>query len=215
MRFLCISDIHGHARALDAVLHEADAHGWDQLIVCGDLCFPGPEPLAVWKTLVQKRALCVQGLGDRALAVVDPSKLSATTEVERGRIERLRQVHAELGEIIVARLGKLPQIARLPLESGHTLLVVHGSPADPTEPFTMDMSDDELVSLLGDEPGDVIVCGGSHVPFDRQVADVRIVNVGSVGEAPSGNHANATILETSTLGMRVTQFDVALPREAG
>jgi predicted phosphodiesterase len=214
VRFLCISDIHGHVRALEAVLHEAELRGWDQLVVCGDLCFPGPEPLDVWKTLVQKRALCVQGLGDRALAVVDPSKLSATTEVERARIERLRQVHAELGEIIIARLGKLPQIARLPIESGHSLLVVHGSPADPTEPFTMDMSDDELVSLLGEEPGDIIICGGSHVPFDRHVADVRIVNVGSVGEAPGGGYANATIVETSTLGIKVTQFDVQLPREA-
>lgn len=210
VRFLCVSDIHGHARALEAVLRDADLRGWDQLIVCGDLCFPGPEPLAVWKKLVGLRALCVQGLGDRALALVDPAKLGATTDAERARIERLRQVHQELGEIIVARLGKLPQIARLPIESGETLVVVHGSPADPTEPFTMDMSDEELIALLGDEPGDIIVCGGSHVPFDREIADVRIVNVGSVGEAPGGGHANATIIETSTLGMRVTQFDVML-----
>lgn len=208
MRFLCISDIHGHARALAAVLAEADARGWDQLLVCGDLCFPGPEPLAVWKTLIQKRAVCAQGLGDRALANIDPQKLSATSEVERARIERLRQVHEELGEIIIARLGKLPPIARLPLESGDTLLLVHGSPADPTEPFTFDMTDDELIRLLGDEPGDLIICGGSHVPFDRSVADVRIVNVGSVGEAPTSGYAHATIVETGPLGIRVDQFEV-------
>jgi len=210
VRFLCISDIHGHGRALNAVLDEAEFRGFEQLVVCGDLCFPGPEPLSVWKSLVQKRALCVQGLGDRALALVDPAKLGATTDAERARIERLRQVHAELGEIIVARLGKLPPIARLPLESGETLVVVHGSPADPTEPFTMDMSDEELIALLGDEPGDIIVCGGSHVPFEREVADVRIINVGSVGEAPGGGYANATILDSSALGVRVTQFDVPL-----
>lgn len=211
MRFLCLSDIHGHASALDAVLKEAEFRGYDQLIVCGDLCFPGPEPLRVWKTLVARRALCVQGLGDKALARIDPTKLSATTELERGRIERLRQVHVELGEIIVARLGKLPSIARLPLESGATMLIVHGSPADPTEPFTMDMSDEELIALLGDEPGDVIVCGGSHVPFQREVADVQIINVGSVGEAPGGGVAHATILDTTALGMGITQFDVELP----
>jgi predicted phosphodiesterase len=208
MRFLCVSDIHGHARALDIVLAEADSRGWDQLLVCGDLCFPGPEPLAVWKTLIQKRAVCTQGLTDRALASIDPVKLSATSEVERERIERLRQMHHELGELIIARLGKLPTITRLPLESGDTLLVVHGSPADPTEPLTFDMTDDEILRLLGDEPGDLIVCGGSHVPFDRVVADVRVVNVGSVGEAPGGGYANATIIETGPLGVRVEQFDV-------
>jgi predicted phosphodiesterase len=88
--------------------------------------------------------------------------------------------------------------------------VVHGSPADPTEPFDINMSDDEMLALLGDEPGDIIVCGGSHVPFDRTVADVRIVNVGSVGEAPSADHAAATIITTSQLGISVEQLTVPL-----
>ena len=210
MRFLFVSDIHGHAAALDAVLKEADSLGWDQLVACGDLCFPGPAPLAVWKTLVGHRALCVQGVGDRALAQVDPNKLSATTEVERNRIERLRQVQNELGELIVKRIGQLPAIANLPIESGHTMIAVHGSPLDPSEPFAIDMSDDELIALLGDQPGDIIVCGGSHVPFDRAVADVRIVNVGSVGEAPGGGYANFTIVTTSALGINVQQHVVTL-----
>src|SRR3954470_17186626 len=124
MRFLCVSDIHGQAAALRAVIHEAEALGFDQMIACGDLCFPGPEPLAVWKILVEHRAVCVQGLGDRALAQVDPTKLAAASPGEKARIERLKQVHAELGELIIARLGKLPPMATLPLESGHNLLVV-------------------------------------------------------------------------------------------
>src|SRR5690606_20226630 len=75
LRFLCVSDIHGHQRALEAVLAEADALGWDQLVACGDLLFPGPEPLKVWETLRRHNAVCVQGIGDRALAHLDASKL--------------------------------------------------------------------------------------------------------------------------------------------
>ncbi|HEV8551071.1 MAG TPA: metallophosphoesterase family protein [Polyangiaceae bacterium] len=210
MRFLCVSDIHGHAAHLKALMREADAYGWDQLVACGDLCFPGPEPLAVWKTLVENRALCVQGLGDRALAQVDPSKLAAASPGERARIERLKQVHAELGELIIARLGKLPTSATLPLESGHAMLVVHGSPADPSEPLTFDMSDDEIIALLGDEPADIIVCGGSHVPFEREVADVRIVNVGSVGEAPGGGVAHGAIVLSSQTGFAVRMLTATL-----
>lgn len=210
MRFLCISDIHGHAQALDAVLEDAMLRGYDQLVVCGDLCFPGPKPLDVWKTLIHRHALCVQGLGDRALAAVDPSKLAGTTDAERSRIERLRQVHVELGELIIARLGMLPPVARLPIESGHTMLIVHGAPADPTEPLTIDMTDEEILALLGDEPADVVVCGASHTPFSRTVADVQIVNVGSVGEAPGGGHAHATLIETSPIGFSVNQFVVTL-----
>jgi predicted phosphodiesterase len=211
MRFLCVSDIHGHAGALAAVLKDAkDQGGWDQLVACGDLCFPGPDPLGVWKLLVDHRALCVQGIGDRALAQVDPGKLAAASASERSRIDRLKQVHQELGELIIARLGKLPPSATLPLESGHSMLVVHGSPADPSEPFTFDMNDDEVMALLGDAPGDIIVCGGSHVPFDREVADVRIVNVGSVGEVPGGGFANGTLVTSSQVGISVRQFNVEL-----
>jgi predicted phosphodiesterase len=215
MRFLCVSDIHGHAAALRAVISEAQAFGFDQLVACGDLCFPGPEPLEVWKILVQHRALCTQGVGDRALAAIDPEKLSATSEVERARIDRLRKAHRELGDIIIARLGQLPPMARLPIESGDTMVVVHGSPADPTEPFDLSMTEDEVMALLGDEPGDIIICGGSHVPFDHTVADVRIINVGSVGEAPGGDHAAGTIITTSQLGISVEQFTVPLPAPVG
>ena len=210
MRFLCVSDIHGHARALGAVIEEASVHGFDQLVACGDLVFPGPEPLAVWKMLVKHRALCVQGMSDRALAQIDPSRLSATSGHERERIERFREVQNELGELIIARLGKLPTFARLPLESGHTLLVVHGSPADASEPITLEMTDDEVLALLGDEPGDVIVCGGSHVPFERNVADVQIVNVGSVGEAPGGEYAHAAIITSTPMGIGVTPLVVSV-----
>jgi len=210
MRFLCLSDIHGHLAALEAIVSAADLLGWDQLVVCGDLCFPGPEPLSVWRTLVARKAVCVQGATDRALAQIDPNKLAATTPPERARIERLRQVRDELGDLIIARLGKLPTSASFDTESGHNLVVVHGSPEDPLEPFTHDMDDEELMALVGDSPGDIFVCGGSHVPFDRQVADIRIVNVGSVGEAPGGDHAAGTIIETTQLGYEVRQFTAAL-----
>ncbi|HSC89704.1 MAG TPA: metallophosphoesterase family protein [Polyangiaceae bacterium] len=213
MRFLCISDIQGHADALDRVLAEGRARGFDQILVCGDLVFPGPEPLRVWKTLVDNNALCVQGVSDRALARIDPKKLSAATEAEKARIDRLKKTHAELGELIIARLGKLPPIAHLPLESGHTLTLVHGSPSDPTEPITRDMSEEEILARLGGEPGDVVVCGASHEQFEGVVANVHIVSVGSVGEAPGGTHAYGAIISTGQTGFQVSLFSVPLTNE--
>jgi len=210
MRFLCLSDVHGHFAALTAALEYGGILGFDQLLVCGDLCFPGPEPLRVWRTLTEQRAVCVQGVSDRALARLDPSRLVASTPAEQQRLTRLREIHGELGELILARLGKLPTTARLPIETGDNLLLVHGSPTDPTEPFTHDMADEEMDALLGDDPADLVVCGGSHVPFDRFVGQVRIVNVGSVGEAPGGGVAHLTLIDSSPLGLTVTQHEVPL-----
>jgi predicted phosphodiesterase len=226
MRLLCLSDIHGHADALAAVLATAERKGYGRLLVAGDLCFPGPKPLETWRRLTQANAVCVQGVGDRALATLDLDKVRARSEHERSRLERLQQVRAELGELILARLARLPTSVRIPLEDGGELVLVHGSPADPFEPFTHDMTDDEVNALIGDDPADVIVCGGSHVPFDRTVGGVRIVSIGSVGEAPcsqgTGAHsaweAHATFLETrqhqGTTSLEVFQFAVPLGRAA-
>jgi predicted phosphodiesterase len=201
MRILAISDIHGHADALGAVLAAAERRGYDRILVAGDLCFPGPAPLDTWRRLVQCGAVCVQGLGDRALATIDPATIHPRSDHERLRLRRLAEVRRELGDLILARLARLPQSFRLPLDDGGELLLVHGSPADPTEPLTHDMSDEEISALLGDDPADIVVCGGSHVPFDRVVTGVRVVNVGSVGEAPPGAgpllHADATFIEVS------------------
>jgi len=210
MRFLCISDIHGHAAALRRVLEDAEAREFHQLVVCGDSLFPGPAPLETWKILIERRALCVQGLSDRALYEVNPGKLKATSPEQQARIVRLQEVQRELGELIIARLGKLPTSARLPLESGEEALVVHGSPADPTEPMSADMEDAELSALMGDDPADIVICGASHVPFGRQVGDVKIVNVGSVGESPAAGFAHATIIDASAAGVTIEQFDVEL-----
>src|SRR5208337_1263269 len=130
---------------------------------------------------------------------IDPATLRPRSEHERARLGRLAEVRRELGELILARLARLPPMVRLPLDDGGELVLVHGAPSDPTEPITHDMSDEEISALLGDDPADLVVCGGSHVPFDRVVSGVRVINVGSVGEAPRGSapfvHADAILIE--------------------
>lgn len=210
MRFLCISDIHGRADALRQVLAEAEHWGFDQVIVCGDLCFPGPEPLQVWRMLVERNALCVQGLTDKALSQLNPEQLLSRYPNERDKIDQFRRVRRELGEIIVTRLGQLQPSARLPLESGHEMVIVHGSPVDAAASFTFDLSDEEMLALVGDDPGDLFVCGGNHSPFQRQIGDLRVVGVGSVGEAPTPGVAYATIVTSLALSTSVEQYHVDL-----
>ena len=214
MRFLCISDIHGHADALAAVLATAERRGFSKLLVAGDLCFPGPAPLDTWRRLMAANAVCVQGVGDRALATVDLENLRATSDHEQARLDRLRTTRGELGDLILARLAKLPKTHRITIETGGEILLVHGSPHDPSEPFSHELSDEEINALIGDDPADIIVCGASHVPFDRQIGETRMINVGSVGEAPGGSYAHATFIETSATGSLVEQFVVPLGRAA-
>jgi predicted phosphodiesterase len=212
VRLLCISDIHGNEAALAAVLATAERRGYAQLLVAGDLCFPGPAPLAVWQRLLAARAVCVQGMSDKALSKLDPGAISPKSDHERRMLERFNEVRKELGEGVLRALGQLPLSHRMPLPDGRELLLVHGSPADPTLTISHDMTDDEVRRLLGDDPADIVVCGASHVPFDRVVMEVRVIGVGSVGQAPGDEpHAHATFLEVTPEGeATVEQITVPL-----
>ena len=223
MRMLCVSDVHGNLDALQAVLATAEKRSFNKLLVAGDLVFPGvldatrTRPLETWRRLAAANAILVQGVTDRALAMLDPDHVPATTEHERRMVDRMRAVRAELGDLVLARLRRLPATARIPLEDGRELVLVHGSPADPTEPMSHDLTDEELMALVGDDPADVIVCGMTHTPFDRTIDDVRIVNVGSVGEAPDGVEpgappkvAHATWIESTPAGVSVESMAIPL-----
>jgi predicted phosphodiesterase len=147
--------------------------------------------------------------------MLDPDRIEAKTDFERARIERMRQVRTDLGELILERLKRLPTTVRIAMEDGGEIVLVHGSPADPAEGMAHDMSDDELLALVADDPADIIVCGMTHVPFDRTVGGVRILNVGSVGEAPDGEvgtFAHATIIETSARGVVVEPLVVPVAK---
>jgi predicted phosphodiesterase len=227
MLILCVSDIHGNLDALRAVLATAERRAFHKLIVAGDVVFSGlddpdqSQPLETWRRLTAAGAIMVQGVTDRAIATLDPAKIDPSSEHEKKMIERMKTVRAELGELVLERLRRLPTQVRFPLEDGGELLLVHGSPADPSEAMTQDMSDEELSALIGDDPADLVVCGMSHVPFDRQIGHVRIVNVGSVGEAPDNVSpreapavAHATWIESRPSGLFVEQIVVPLREEA-
>lgn len=227
MLMLCVSDIHGHLDALRAVLATAERRSFHKLLVAGDIVFPGPAPLETWRRLSAAGAVMVQGVSDRALATLDPGSLTPRSEHEKVMLERMKEVRAELGDLVLSRLKRLPTQQRIPLEDGSELVLVHGSPVDPAEALTQDMSDEEIDALLGDASGDVVVCGMGHVPFHRTIGDVHVVNVGSVGEAPDGLGsspsfpyverplvAHATWIESTPTGITVEPIVVPLDAPA-
>ena len=225
MLLLCVSDIHGNLDALRAVLATAEKRAFHKLLVAGDIVFPGPQPLETWRRLTAAGAVMVQGVSDKALATLDPNALRPRSDHERAMTERMKAVRSELGDLVLERVKRLPTHVRIPLEDGGELLLVHGSPVDPAEALTFDMTDEEVDALIGDDPADVIVCGMSHTPFHRSIGDIQIVNVGSIGEAPDGLAtapsqsagagarplvAHATWIESTPQGINVESISVPL-----
>lgn len=210
MRILCISDIHGYAEPLQQVLTFGKAQGCTTVLAAGDLCFPGPQPLECMQLLASVHAHMVQGVSDLAVATLNPDDLPTPDTFHSQRVEALRQAQKQLGAAALKRLRRLPQRFRMTLEDEGELILVHGSPVDPTTSLSHDMTDEQMLELLGDAEESVVICGGDHVPFDRFVGDCRVIGVGSVGMSPTPNVAHAAIVDTSASGVGVRLVQLVL-----
>lgn len=200
-----ISDIHGNLQALEAVLEELSRRKARDIFVAGDLLLGGAEPLAVWRKLQSIGAHCVCGPSDLALASVSAAALHPQDELEREKALAFQQTQTTLGELVKKQLAQLPRHLRVPMIDGSELLLVHGSPKDAFETIGHELDDEEISAMLSDDPADVIVCGGTHVPFARRLDTVQVINVGSVGASPEGRVAHYSIVFPSSSGSHFEQ----------
>jgi predicted phosphodiesterase len=200
-----LSDVHGNTPALEAVLDELDRRAVKDIFIAGDLILGGPSPMDAWRAIQRVNARCVCGPSDVALARVDAKLLKPQDEDEAEKVRKFAAAQKALGEIVLKRLAQLPRQLRLPMIDGRELLLVHGSPKDPFEAMSHDMEEEELRELLADDPADIVICGGTHVPFARLVDEVHVINVGSVGSAPEGRFAHYTIVSPNAAGATFEQ----------
>jgi predicted phosphodiesterase len=200
-----MSDVHGNLPALEGVLSELARRAVVDIFVTGDLILGGEQPLETWKRLQSVGARCLLGPSDLALARVDARTLRANDPAEADKVARFSATQRALGELVQKRLSQLPRQLRIPMIDGREILLVHGSPKDPFETISHDMDEDELRAMLEDDPADMVVCGGTHVPFTRLLDEVQIINVGSVGESPEGRVAHYTIINPRMDGAEFEQ----------
>lgn len=200
-----LSDVHGNLPALEAVLSELDSDDVTQVMVAGDLLLGGAEPLQVWRRLTGIGARCVTGPSDVALVSIDPANLEPAGDEERSKAQAFADARAQIGDLVTEQLRRLPDKLRFPLIDGGEVVMVHGSPRDPTEEISHEMSDDEVLLQIDGDPADIVICGATHVPFERRIDDVWVVNVGSVGEAPEGRVAHYTVLTPRVEGHLIDQ----------
>jgi predicted phosphodiesterase len=200
-----ISDIHGEITALTTVIDELRRRGVSRIYAAGDHLTQGPAPLEVWRKLQEEKIVLARGVGDSALCSIHPDKLQATTDHDREMVAKFVATRVALGELVLESLRRLPLQVRIPLIDGSEVVMVHGSPDDPFQEITQDMTDDEIYAIVSSDPADVVICGASHVPFQRLLEGAHVVNVGSVGAAPEGRVAHYSILTPAPGALSVEQ----------
>ena len=203
--FAFISDVHGNLTALEAVLAAIDQSGVRDIYCAGDLLLGGDAPLDCWRLLREREVQCTRGASDTALATIDPKVLVAPSEAHQEDLRAFIRARDAIGDLVVEELRRLPLQMRIPLISGGEMLMVHDSPLPSGGDITHDMPDEELEMLLNGEVADVVICGASHIPFERRIEDVHVVSVGSVGQSPEGPNAHYTIIQQTVSDVLIDQ----------
>jgi putative phosphoesterase len=200
VRVSAIYDVHGNLPALEAVLAEVDALGVDAIVVGGDVA-SGPMPVETLDALRSRGARFVRGNADRVLDLVGADDGETWVRARHW-------VAARLGEERLAFLAALPLDLTLEIGELGRVRFCHGAPGSDELTITRLTPDERLRELLAGVEERVVVCGHTHVQFDRAVDGIRVVNAGSVGAPYEAEPAAYWALLGPDVELRRTAYDV-------
>lgn len=180
MRVVVMSDIHGFSLALDTVIADMEAIAdIDVVVIAGDLCEVGPDPL---------------GVLDRLRSHPDWIVLKGNTDDDIVASElggNVAYAVSEIGREGVEWLASLPFSHRIH-PPGHpddarSLLVFHANPHDLRGRLDPTANDDQLRDVIGDAVFQTLAFGHVHISYQRQLDGRQLVDVSAVGNPKDGD----------------------------
>ncbi|MDE3153488.1 MAG: metallophosphoesterase family protein [Acidobacteriota bacterium] len=224
MRYLVLSDIHANLQALEAVLADAAAAGYDRTVVLGDLVGYGGDPNAVVERVRSLEPVVIRGNHDKVCAGLEPPH--TFNMVARIAAEWTLQTLAPANRQYLADLPLGPQTVDGRFE------ICHGSPYD-EDLYVFDEIEAQQSLRTAARP--LCLFGHTHVPVQwslgpaglemtaprdgdglviELVEGVRyLINPGSVGQPRDGDPRAAYAFVEPDAG-RVSLRRVAYPVEA-
>jgi hypothetical protein len=122
--------------------------------------------------------------------------------------EIVRWVAREVGPEVAQVLGAWPKTIHTETSGAIEALFCHATPRSDTEIFTRATPDERLLTLFEGIQTPLVVCGHTHMQFDRTIGNTRVVNAGSVG-MPFGEPGAYWLLLGTDVELRHTRYDLA------
>lgn len=193
-----LSDAHGNSLAFDRAVGLLLAQGAQHLYFLGDAVGYVPSA-AVLDSLARlgDRVQCIRGNHETML-------LEGQSDAARERVYQLEALRPRLTPAQLAMIASWP-VSRTEVIDGQKVLLVHGSPADPTYGYVY--PDSDLACFAPD--ADWVFMGNTHHPFIREQAGTCYVNIGSCGmPRDDGRYGSVALLDTKARSARILRFDI-------
>jgi putative phosphoesterase len=193
-----VSDAHGNGRAFDRAVELLLAHGAKRLFFLGDAIGYLPST-AVLDSLAHlgNQVQCIQGNHEAML-------IKNYSDVIREPLYQFEALKPKLTPDHELMIASWPS-AYSEVIDGQRVLLVHGSPTDPTYGYVY--PDTDLEGFTPD--ADWVFMGNTHHPFIRKHAGTRYVNIGSCGmPRDDGRYGSAALLNIEANSVRILRFDI-------
>lgn len=210
MRLALISDIHGNAPALEAVLADIRQAAVDQIICLGDIANAGPHPGECLDMVRDLNGVSLQGNHELYLLgqIDDESWHTCPTW------SPLRWARRQLRPDQLDYIAQLPPTYELPGNGRLSTLLVHASPLNQYVGFQAHHSDEEIAHRMNGVDDVTLFCGHTHQPLYRRWSNAWLVNVGSVGMPLDGTPAAKYVIATQQrhhwhVEFRIIEYNIA------
>ena len=239
MKIAIVSDIHGNAPALEAVLADARQQRVDLFVFAGDYVFDLGYPNQVTASLRRlSNAVVVQGNKEGYLRTLMSENPEEWTLEQMGAVY---QTFRELSRDNLQFLVGLPESSRITLpfhgtmHVTHTISALHGKQKKTgcssskfrqdmiTSPFTHSqfltamsekLQEAELRESICGVAASVVVIGHSHLQWHGYCGDTLVINPGACGQPLDFNTcAPYTLLEDTDAGLAVQERRVRYDME--
>jgi predicted phosphodiesterase len=173
VRVAVLSDIHGNAVGLHAVLRDLERVDHDSAVCLGDVPEGGPQPAESVDLVRELGCPVIEGNCDHWLVHY---------EFEAGMPERSAMgawAREQLGEQRLSVVGGYAPGVELDLGPLGRLVCAHGAPGSRVERILPGISEPELAAFVGD--ASVLAVGHTHVQWSRRLGESLFFNPGRIG----------------------------------
>ncbi len=211
MRVAAIYDIHGNLPALEAVLQEVRRAEVEIIVVGGDVV-PGPMP--------RETLECLLNLDIPVQFIQGNCEIDALAEMTgTGAVrfpEQVREIMRWSAQQIFPEYEQLvagwTKTLRIEIGGLGAVLFCHATPRDDNEIFTRLTPEEHLLPIFEGLDAAMVVCGHTHMQFDRMIGRIRVVNAGSVG-MPFGEPGADWLLLDADVQLQHTAYDLTKAAE--
>ncbi|MCV9885982.1 metallophosphoesterase family protein [Metabacillus halosaccharovorans] len=180
MKIAFISDIHGNAVALEAVLEDLKKKNIEKICILGDICYRGPEPKRSLELIQSLQAEVIKGNADEWVV-----RGVRQGEVPDGALEMMNKerewIISNLESTDIGYLSQLPTELHLN-EHGIEIFAFHATPTSLFEVIPQNAEDCLLhEKVLSKKDATIYLYAHIHKPYIRYINGRVIMNIGSVG----------------------------------